>query len=103
MERRYMNSFNLVGQIISPPERFESSSGTKICRLRLSVDKTGREQAESSEVYEVALFRNLAGEEYRVGQYVAVSGKLQANNYEKDGNQYFNVRLLGSAITVLAS
>lgn len=98
-----MNSFNLVGQIIAQPERFESSSGTKICRLKISVDKNLREQSDAGEVYEVALFRNLASEEYRVGQYVAVNGRLQANNYEKDGNRYFNVRLLGNSVTVLVS
>ncbi len=98
-----MNSFNLVGQVISEPERFESSSGTKICRLKIAVERTFREHADQNEIYEIALFRNLAAEEYRVGQFVAVNGRLQANNYEKDGNQYCNVRLLGNSVTVLVS
>ena len=93
-----MNGFYLMGRIISEPERGETANGTRYCRLKISVDKNARDQEETSEIYEIAVFRNLAENEYKIDQNIGVCGKLQANNYEKDGVQYCNVRLLGNTV-----
>ena len=71
-----MNGFYLVGKITSEPEKGETINGTKLCRLRISVDKAVKDQGENFEIFEV--------------------------NYEKDGNQYYNVRLVGNNISIIA-
>ena len=96
-----MNNFVLVGRIVEEPERSETSAGIKLCRLKISVDKTNKDQQEESEIYEVALFRNLATDEYLVGQNIAVSGKLQASNVLRDGVMYYNIRLVGNTVTLI--
>ena len=49
------------------------------------------------------MFRSLAEENYEVGQYLAVNGKLQANNYEKDVNYYYNAKLLANSVAFVGS
>ena len=101
MERRYMNYFVLVGCIVEEPERTETSAGMKLCRLKISVGKTNKDQQEESEIFEVALFRNLATEEYQVGQNIAISGRLQSSNVERDGVMFYNTRLIGNSVTLI--
>ncbi len=97
-----MNGFNLVGRICFEPERAKTGSGLPLCRLRIAVNKSGKEQEDDSEIFEVVLFRALAEAEYQIGQLVAVSGKVQANNFEKDGNVYYHANLLGNSLTILS-
>lgn len=97
-----MNGFYLVGKITSEPEKGETINGTKLCRLRISVDKAVKDQGENFEIFEVTLFRGLAETDYEIGQSVAIGGKLTASNYEKDGNQYYNARLVGNNISIIA-
>ena len=93
--------FGFAGRIIDEPERLETSNGVKLCRLHISVDKTGKDKDEQSEIYEVTVFRNLADENYQVGQYVAVNGKLMPNNYDKEGTLYYNSKLVGNSVTFI--
>ena len=98
-----MNAFYLVGRIIDEPEKLETASGMKLCKLRMAVEKNGKDSGETYEVYEIVLFRSLAEESYEPGQYLAVNGKLQANNYEKEGNYYYNARLLANSVAFVGS
>ncbi|MBQ6478304.1 MAG: single-stranded DNA-binding protein [Erysipelotrichaceae bacterium] len=98
-----MNAFYLVGRIIEEPEKLETASGIKLCKLRVAVEKNGKDAGETYEVYEIVMFRSLAEENYEVGQYLAVNGKLQANNYEKDGNYYYNAKLLANSVAFVGS
>ena len=97
-----MNGFYLVGRIIGSPEKVETSSGLSLCRLRLSVNRTNRDQEEESEIFEIVLFRNLAEMRFEEGQNVAVSGRLQANNFDKEGTTYHHANLIGNAITIIS-
>jgi len=97
-----MNAFYLVGKIIDEPEKLETANGVRICKLRLAVEKNSKEATETYEIFEVILFRALAQEEYQNGQMIAVSGKLQANNYEKDSSFYYNAKLIGSNVSYIS-
>ena len=98
-----MNAFYLAGRIIDTPEKLESANGTKICRLKIAVEKNIKEANDVYEIFEITLFRNLAQESFETGQLVAVNGRLQANNYEKDGNLYYNVKLIGNSVTFVGN
>ena len=97
-----MNGFYLVGRIVGNPERVETSSGLSLCRLKLSVNRTNRDLAEEAEIYEIVLFRGLAEMRYEEGQNVAVSGRLQANNFDKEGTVYYHANLIGNSVTVIS-
>ena len=103
IERIRMNAFYLVGRIIEDPEKMETANGIKICKVRLAVEKNSKDSTETYEVYEVVMFRSLAEENYEPGQYLAVNGRLQTNNYEKEGNYYYNAKLLANAVAFVGS
>ncbi len=97
-----MNGFYLVGRIVGNPEKVETSSGLSLCRLRLSVNRTNRDQAEEAEIYEIVLFRGLAEMRFIDGQNVAVSGRLQANNFDKEDTIYYHANLIGNSVTFIS-
>ncbi|MBQ1482522.1 MAG: single-stranded DNA-binding protein [Erysipelotrichaceae bacterium] len=97
-----MNGFYLVGRVAGTPERVETSSGLPLCRLRLSVRKTFKDQEDGNEIFEVVLFRGLAEERYEEGTCLAVSGRLSANNFDKDETTYYHTNLIGNSVTVIS-
>ncbi|MBO4358326.1 MAG: single-stranded DNA-binding protein [Erysipelotrichaceae bacterium] len=99
--KEFMNNFYLVGSLMEDAVQGQTNSGTKISRIKLSVEKSLRDQEVTSEVFEVVLFRNLAEQVLKAGDKIAVSGRLQSNNYEKEGNSYYNCNLIGSSLYVM--
>ncbi|MBQ1899637.1 MAG: single-stranded DNA-binding protein [Erysipelotrichaceae bacterium] len=97
-----MNGFYIVGRVSGTPERVETSSGLPLCRLRLSVRKTNKDQEEGTEVFEIVLFRSLAEERYEEGQCLAVSGRMSANNFDRDETTYYHTNLIGNSVTVIS-
>lgn len=97
-----MNQFGLAGRILEEPVKSLTSTGIKVAKFKLCVDKI-KEDDKSYEIYEITVFRQLAELELVPGQYVGVTGKLNANNHEKDDNTYFNVTLIGNSVTLLGN
>jgi single-stranded DNA-binding protein len=97
-----MNGFYLVGRICFEPEKMLTSGGLPMCRLYIAVNKSGKENSEENDIFEVVVFRNLAEMDYQKGQLVAVNGKVQANNFEKEGNVYYHANLLGNSLSILS-
>lgn len=94
-----MNNISLVGCVYDEPNKFESSNGLKCCRFRLNIEKTYKDSENQYEVFEVCVFKSLAELDYKVGQLVSVTGKLQANNVDRDDKTYYNVSIIGSSIS----
>ena len=95
-----MNLFALAGYIADEPVKITTDNGTRLCRLRISVDKSSKESEEDKEIYEVTVFRNLVDEDYQVGQFIAVSGKIVCNNYRSENKSYYNTNLIGNSVTL---
>lgn len=93
-----MIGFYLVGRVTEEPEKTETANGLLLCRLKLSVDRTIRNQENGPEIFEVVLFRNLAEDKYEIGQLLAISGRVQANNFEKEGITYYHANLIGNSV-----
>ena len=93
-----MNSFYLVGRIVDSVDMTKTSNGVNIARLHLAVERLNKDQEVTNDIFEIVLFRSLAERSYKDGQIIAVSGKLQANNYEKDGISYYNNSLIANSI-----
>ena len=96
-----MNSFFLVGRLIEDAIQTETTTGTKMSRIKVAVDKSNKDQQVTKEIFEVILFRTLAEKQLFKNDAIAISGKVQANNYEKDDVSYYNCNLIASSLYVL--
>ena len=97
-----MNGFYLVGRIMEVPDKSETSSGLPMCRLKVGVNRTYKDGEDDVDVFDVVLFRSLAQGNYAAGQSVAINGKIQANNFDKEGTVYYHANLIGNSITVIS-
>lgn len=98
-----MNSVNIIGKVTDDVYKSTGSSGIKLARLKLAVEKTSKEQdGNNAEVFEVVVFKDLAEMNYEVGQLLAVSGRVSSNNYEKDGRVYYNCSIVGNSVNILS-
>ena len=96
-----MNLFALAGYIVDEPVKITTENGVKLCRLKVSVEKSAKDSEEDQEIFEVTVFRNLVDENYREGQFITVSGRLTANNFRSENNkQYYNANLIGNSVTL---
>ncbi len=96
-----MNSFYLVGRIVDSVNMTKTSNGVNIARLHVAVERLNKDQEVTNDIFEIVLFRSLAERSFQDGQAIAISGKLQANNYEKDGVSYYNNSLIANSIYVM--
>jgi len=96
-----MNCVSLAGRIYDDPVKFESNNGVKCCRFKMTVDRAVKDNDRPFEIFEVVVFKNLADLNYEIGQFVGVIGRLQSNNYEKDGKSYYNASIIGGNVSFL--
>lgn len=96
-----MNQFFVVGKIIDEPFKGETSNGLKFAKLKVAVEKNIKEQEDITQVFEIAAFRSLSEEDFKIGQTISVLGRLQANNFGKDNNTYYNCNLIANQIAFL--
>lgn len=96
-----MNSVNIAGKVIDDPVKSTSSNGLAFMRFKIAVDKTNKGEANGYDIYEIAVFRELAELKLEIGQFVGISGRLTANNYEKEGKNYYNCGIVGNSVSIL--
>lgn len=97
-----MNDVNIAGRLLQEPERSQSASGIKIAKLKIAVDKINKDGDNNGyDVFEVVVFRDLADIKVEVGQFLGISGRLMANNYEKEDKSYYNCSIVGNNIALL--
>ena len=96
-----MNSFYLVGKIIDSVGMTKTANGVNIARLHVAVERINKDQEVSNDIFEIVLFRSLAERTYNENDTIAITGKLQANNYEKDGVSYYNNQLIANSVYVM--
>ncbi len=87
-----MNSINLTGRLTRDPEMRTSHSGTAVTDFRLAVQRRrGREGEDRGAVFvDVVTFGGLAqvcGEHLEKGRQVAVSGRLELDEWETDAGE----------------
>ena len=97
-----MNEVNIIGRLLEQPEKALSSNGIKFAKFKLAVDKANKDgEANGYDVFEVVVFRDVADTDMNVGQFIGITGRLSANNYEKDGKAYYNCSIIGNNITLM--
>jgi len=101
-----MNSCVLVGTVTEPVQLNTSSKGTTYGTMFVSTDRPFRNDDGSvtADIFRVTLWRGIADEtaaSCSVGSLVAVKGRLQSNNYEKDGRTYYNAEVIAEKVSYL--
>lgn len=98
-----MNQVCIAGKVISEVEKSQGSTGIKIAKIKIAVDKVNKEQEVDNDEFEIVVFKDLADIKLNIGQYIAVNGKISANNYVKDDKKYYNCSIIGNNISLLGN
>lgn len=96
-----MNLFEIVGKVMNEPTVNESSTGVKMCKVKVALNSNKPNDTNESEIVEVALFRDLANTALKVGQQVAIDGRISSFKAERENNTYYNLGLIGNHIAIL--
>lgn len=84
-----MNKVILIGRLTADPELRHTQSGTAVCRYRLAVDRPVKKEGQQNVDFLNCLAWNknaeFASRYLRKGTKIAVEGRIQTRNYEKDG------------------
>ena len=95
-----MTDFVLIGKLAETPSVETAKNGLKF--MKLKVDSNIGHSDENPEIFEVYAWNSLADGIYSEGQMLFIKGHLQANNYEKETNVYYNARLTAERIDINA-
>lgn len=93
-----MNRVTLCGRLTRDPELRATSTGTSVCTFTIAVDrprnKDGVKEADfirckcfGKQGESVAYYK-------RKGEMIAVDGRIQNNNYEKDGIRHYSDEII---------
>ena len=109
-----MASFNkviLIGNLTRDPEVKHLASGVAVTEIGLAVnrtwfDKQANEKKEEVTFVDVTLWARLAevaGEYLSKGKSVLIEGRLQLDQWEKDGQKRSKLKVVGESMTMLGS
>ncbi|WP_129596015.1 single-stranded DNA-binding protein [Anaerophilus nitritogenes] len=101
-----MNQVILIGRLTKDPElRFTAGSGKAVCTFNLAVNRLFAKDNEADFFRIVSWGKtgeNAANYLYK-GSQVAVQGRLQNNNYEKDGVKHYSIEVVAERVKFLDS
>jgi single-strand DNA-binding protein len=82
-----LNRITLIGRLTRDPEVKTTSTGKTLVEFSIAVNKRGRDGADFFYVKAWEKTGNYVKEYLEKGRLVAVDGRLETNQYEKDGKQ----------------
>ncbi|QZY55122.1 single-stranded DNA-binding protein [Crassaminicella profunda] len=99
-----MNQVTLIGRLTRDPElRFTAGSGKAIATFSIAVDR-GYGQDKQADFFRIVVW-DKQGENcanyLAKGSLVAIQGRLQNNNYEKDGVKHYNIDIVANRVQFL--
>lgn len=103
-----LNQYVLVGRVKQLPELKETSSGTKMARLTLEVDRSfpNSQGQVDSDTLEMVLWRGIAEQasaHCQVDSVVGVKGRVQARTLEsKEGNPFIAYELVAEQVSFIS-
>ncbi len=104
-----MNKVYLIGNLTRDPELAETSSGIKVCRFAIAVNRTyaGSDGTRETDFFNITVWRTQAencGRYLKKGSKVAIVGSLQNRSYEdKDGIKRNVTDIVASEVEFLTS
>ncbi len=104
-----MNKVYLIGNLTRDPELAETTSGIKVCRFAIAVNRTyaGSDGNRETDFFNITVWRTQAencGRYLKKGSKVAIVGSLQNRSYEdKEGVKRNVTDIIASEVEFLAS
>ena len=100
------NKTFLIGRLVRDPELRVTSTGVALCRFTIAVDRyRNRETQESvTDFLRICAWRRTAeicGEYLKKGKLIAVEGRLQIDQYEKEGQMRESVEVVAENVQML--
>ncbi len=96
----------MIGRLTRDPElRFIPNSGTAVARFSLAVDRDFKKEGQpDADFFNIKVFGKSAencANYLKKGRLVGINGRLQNNNYEKDGVKHYNVEVVANRVQFL--
>tara|TARA_R110000751_G_scaffold246434_2_gene346388 strand:- start:1045 stop:1689 length:645 start_codon:yes stop_codon:yes gene_type:complete len=97
---RDLNNMNLLGTIGREVKMFESKNGLAISNIPVTTVQQRQGKSEISTFHTVVCFGELAtmAADFKVGDRIYASGKIQNDSYEKDGQKIRVTKIVASHI-----
>lgn len=93
-----MNKVILIGRLVADPEIRYTQSGKAVASYRLAVDRPfkqdGQQEADFINCVAWGKTGEFAGNYLRKGTKIAVEGRIQTGNYEKDGVKHYTTDIV---------
>jgi single-strand DNA-binding protein len=103
-----LNRVQLIGRLGKDPETRYTPKGSKICQFSVAVDRKWRgadgEAKERTDWFNVEAWGRLGEvcQEYLgKGRLVYIEGRLQTDQYEKDGEKRYITKVVASSMQML--
>lgn len=104
-----MNSVTLFGRLGSDPESRFTPAGSQIVNFTLATsrrwkDKQTGEKKESTQWHNITLFgttAKIAADYVKKGERLLVTGEIEYQSWEKDGQKHYKTVILGNNIVLI--
>lgn len=99
-----MNSIQLIGNIIKDPELRFSQSGKAITKFTIAVNRNmknaeGKYDSDFINCISFGPQGEMIANHFRKGDEIALSGRIQAGSYEKDGIKRYTFDVIVNDVT----
>ncbi len=103
-----INTVMLVGRLTRNPEMLECDNGNKVSRITLAVNRKFKnaDGLYTTDFIDCILWNNTAkhlNDYCKKGDLIGIRGRVQINNYEKEGQRRKDTVIIGETITFLSS
>ena len=103
-----LNQIVIVGRLVKDPEVIEKDNNKKVSNITIAVPRSFKnaDGEYESDFINCTLWDSIASNtcEYcKKGDIVGVKGRLQTDNFEKDGEKLFKVNVIAERVTFLSS
>jgi single-strand DNA-binding protein len=100
-----MNQIMIVGRVKELPQILTTTKGN-LARMVIEAERNFRNEdgTISSDLFQVTLWRGVAEEcvaACRVGNLIAVRGRLKGDIYEKNNTSYYNTEIVAEKVSFL--
>ncbi len=103
-----LNRVQLIGRLGRDPETRYTPKGSKVCQFSIAVDRRWRsaegEAKERTDWFNVEVWGRLGEtcQEYlSKGRLVFIEGRLQTDQYDKDGEKHYFTKVVASGMQIL--
>ncbi|MBO4245404.1 MAG: single-stranded DNA-binding protein [Bacilli bacterium] len=103
-----LNQVVMVGRLTKDPEVIETENGNKVSNIAIAVPRSfkNEEGVYETDFIEVTMWNGIAENTAAYchkGDIVGVKGRIQVDNYEKDGEKKSVQKVIAEKLTFLSS